>query len=301
MTYSYALFGLTVSLPFPCPYLSRIETNLTHDVTVGYGTVPKELAGAAASDDTWKFGFCWQAAPNRFLLRGGMRSGRFLVEGGNRVTLYRNAHAEDDRLLFHLLHPVIAALFRQRGFLVLHASTANTPSGATALCGRSGAGKSTTLAAMLQCECGVISDDITVLRFGASGFVEVNPGTTMMHLWDDAVLGVGLNPAEFGRHSMRRGKAVLSAPGEPCRRPVRLQRLCILEPGEGDEIRVLRLRGSDKFDALLACVYGPFFREEHPGLFELFSATAEQVEIFRIQRPVGRWTVDHVAGAVLHG
>lgn len=301
MTYSYAVYGLNFNLPFPCPFLPRIGTDSAPDVTVVYGPVPRDLAGAAASDDSWDTGFCWQAAPGRYLLRGGMRSGRFLVEGGNRVTVHRNADAEDERLLFHLLHPVTAALFRQRGFLVLHASAANTPAGAIALCGKSRSGKSTTLAAMLRNGCAMVSDDITILRLAANNRVEVVPGAARMHLWEDAAQGVGLDVSGYSRHPMRRGKAALSAPGEPCRGPAPLHKIYILEPGTGENLSLSCLKGTDKFDALLECVYGPLFREEHPGLFTLFSSAAEQADMFRIRRPASHWTVDEVVREIVDG
>lgn len=300
MSYSHALYGLAVSLPFPCPLLPRIESASAPDVTVTYGPVPKELVDAAASDETWKMGYCWQATPGRYLLRGGMRAARFLVEGGNRITLHRNAGAEEERLLFHLLHSVSAALLRQRGSLVLHACTAKTSSGAIVLCGSSGAGKSTTLAAMLLDGCEMLSDDITVLRFAGNGGVEVAPGPARMHLWDDAAKRVGLDLPELGRHPLRRGKAVIPAPGGYSTEPAPLRRICIMEPDTGKKVRCVKLKGTEKLDALMHCVYGPLLPEEHPGLFKLFSATAEQVEILRIHRPEGRWTVDEIVRTVLH-
>jgi hypothetical protein len=301
MTYSYMLHDLNIKLPFPCPLLQEIEDIPDPDINVSYGQVSRELPGAAASDTTWKFGYCWDAAPGRYLLRGGMRSGRFLVEGGNMVTVHRNPEAEDERILFHLLHPVAAALFRHRGYLVLHSSTAGTPKGAITLCGKSMAGKSTTLAVMLQNGCTMISDDITILRLGANSRVEVVPGTALMHLWNDAAQGVGLKTSNLSRHPMRRGKAALTAPGEPCRLPVPLLKLCILEPSSEGQVSISRLEGAEKFYALLECLYGPLFKNEHPGLFTLLSAVSEQVEFLRIRRPEGIWTVDEIVEAVLNG
>lgn len=301
MTYTYTAYGLTVSVPFVCPSLPAASADAVPDVTVVYGTVPMKLAGAVASNDNWDSGFCWQAAPGRYLLRGGLRAGRFLVEDGNRVTLDRNSAAEDERLLFHFLHSVTAALFRQRGLLVLHASSANTPAGAIALCGKSRAGKSTTLAAMIQNGCTMVSDDLTILRRAANGCTEVLPGTAMMHLWDDAAQGVGLDVSGLSRHPMRRGKAALQAPGKQCLVPAPLHKIFILEPCTGKNIRLSRLCGTDKFDALLESVYGPLFGEEHPGLFTTFTSTAAQTDIYRIKRPEGRWSVDEVVELILNG
>ncbi|MCC6545290.1 MAG: hypothetical protein IT392_12470 [Nitrospirae bacterium] len=301
VTYNYTAYGLTVSVPFICPALPTAPADAAPDVTVVYGTVPMKLAGSAASNDSWDAGFCWQAAPGRYLLRGGLSAGRFLVEDGNRVTLERNSAAEDERLLFHLLHSVTAALFRQRGFLVLHASSANTPAGTIALCGKSRAGKSTTLAAMIQNGCTMVSDDLTILRRAANGCIEVVPGTTMMHLWDDAAQGVGLDISGLSRHPMRRGKAALEAPGAPCLNAAPLHKIFILEPSTGKNIRLSRLSGTEKLDALLDCVYGPLFAEEHPGLFTIFSSAASQTDIFRVKRPESRWTVHEVVEFILNG
>lgn len=301
MTYSYSFNGLTLNLPFPCPFLPEIENDSVPDVTLTSGPVPKDLPDAVTSHDTWEMGFCWQAAPGRFLVRGGRTSGRFLVEDGCRITMERNPEADQDRLMLHLFHPVIAALFRQRGLLTLHASTVNTSSGAIALCGKSKAGKSTTLTAMLQNGCEMISDDLTVLRFDSDGRVEAAPGPARMHLCEDAVQRLGLNTAGLDNHPTRRNKKALTAPGEPCLTPVPLRKLCILESSSHSGIRIARPEGAHKLNILTECIYGPLFREDHPGLFALFSTTAKQADIFRIQRPEGRWTVDEVVKAVLDG
>jgi hypothetical protein len=301
MTYSYMLHDLTIRLPFSCPLLPAIEDVSSPDIRVSYGQVPTELSGAALSDNTWKFGYCWSALPGQYLLRGGKKSGRFLVENGNLVTVELNAGAEGERILFHLLHPVTASLFRHRGYLVLHSSTAGASKGAISLCGKSMAGKSTTLAVMLQNGCTMISDDITILRFGENSRVEVVPGTARMHLWDDAVQGIGLNASSLSRHPVRRLKASLTAPGEPCRVPVPLLKLCIIEPSSNGQMYISQVEGADKFNALMDCIYGPLFKDDHPGLFKLLSATCEQVEFFRICRPEGIWTVDEIVKAVLDG
>lgn len=301
MTFFHALYGLTVSLPFPCPYLPEAGSNSPPDVTVTFGQVPKFLKGAAASNDAGQTGYRWQAAPGRYLLKGGMRSARFLVEGGDRITIHPNARAEDERLLFHLLHSVSAAILRQRGFLVLHASTAHSDTGAIAFCGSSGAGKSTTLAALLQKGIAMLSDDITPLRFNGSGNVEAFPGPARMHLWDEAAQGIGLDLTEHIRHPMRRGKAALSTPNASSTEAAPLRRICILKTGAKPEIIRSTLQGAEKLDALMSCIYGPLLQEEHPGLFKLISATVDQAEIVHIQRPENRWTVDEIVEAVLNG
>lgn len=295
----YTLYGLTVCLPFFCPFLPEAEHDDEPDVVMMHGVVPKELPDALVTHDTWETGFCWQAAPGRFLVKGGRRSGRFLVEEGCRITLQRNPEAVEELLLFHLFHPVAAALFRQRGLLTLHASTVQGDAGAIILCGESGAGKSTTLTAMLQDGCAMISDDLTVVQMGDGGRITALAGPPRMHLCEDAAHRLGLAVEELDRHPARSSKRAVTTTGRVCAVP--LQRLCILEACSGSAIQISHLQGADKLHALMACVYGPLFQEEHPGLFALFTAVAEQSDLVRIQRPADRWTVDEIVEAVRNG
>ena len=262
--------------------------------------VPLELPNAVAADDSGAMGYCWQAASGRFLLRTGSRAGRFLVEDGKRVIIERNPAGEDAMIVFHLLHSVMAAVLRQRGRLVLHASAAATPDGAVVLSGKSGAGKSTTLAALLQRDCDMIADDVTVLSPGAAGRVEVLPGVAQMHLWEDAAGRLSLDISELATHPVRRGKsAVPAAIGVTGTLPLRA--VFLLERNGVERLQVSSLAGADKLTALLDCVYGPMLQGEHSGQFRLFSATAEQVAFHRIVRPKERWTVDEVVEVVLRG
>ena len=304
MTYTYTAYSLTLRTPFPCPVLPIAPADAAPDVTVVYGHVPMNLAGSVAVDDSWGMGYCWQAAPRRFLLLTGLRAGRFLIEDGRMVIVERNPAAEDEMIVFHLLHSVMAAVMRQRGLLVLHANVAFTQVGTVGMSGKSGAGKSTTLAALLQRGCEMIADDIAVLRFGETGSVEVLPGLAQMYIWEDAALRLGLNLAGLASHPLRRRKTAVAAPvgttGLPPG-PFPLRAVYLLECNDVEQLCMSSLTGVEKFAALQECVYGPMLPDEHHGLFRLFSAAVEQVAVHRIIRPEGRWTVDEVAEVILDG
>ena len=293
MTYTYSIYGLTLRLPFPCPVLSLAPDDAAPDITVADGRVPRHLAAPLAEAPSW------QAEPYRFLLRGGARAGRFLVEDGTRVTLERNPAAEDEMLCFHFLDAVLAAILRQRGWLVLHANAAVTPTGAIAVSGESGAGKSTTLAALLQRGCTMLADDITVLRLGAAGCVEALPGVPQLHLTEEAAEGLGQDIVGLPRYRWRRMKAAV--PIQIASTPAPLRALYLLRSSAQAELQIQTLIGAEKFAALQECVYGPLLPQEHPGQFPLFSAVTEQVTVFRLDRPAGRWSVDEIVEAVLNG
>jgi hypothetical protein len=297
VTCNYQAFGLTLSLPFPCPVLCQAPEGSIPDVTVIDGQVPKELAAPHAGTPRW------QAEPDRFLLRGGRRSGRFLVEGGSLVTLQRSRAAEDEILAFHFLDAVLAAVLRQRGLLVLHAGAAVFPATAAAIAfsGESGSGKSTTLAALLREGCLFLADDVTALRLCAHSQIEVLPGVPQMHLTEDAAEGLGQDISGLPRYAWRRMKAAVPAKDALAAGTHLLRTLFLLRVSDGRQVRLQTLTGGAKFAALQDCVFGPMLPQEHPSLFPLFAALVEQVAVVRVERPAGQWTVEAIVRAVCDG
>jgi hypothetical protein len=299
MSYTYRAYGLTIRVPFPCQALVPVNTRGPDggdgepDVLVRPGPVPRRLSSPRAAEPGW------DAGPGTFLLRGGRRAGRFLVEAGT-VTFERNPDCDDAELARWFTHHVLPAMLRQRGLLVLHANAVAVPGGAIVIGGESGAGKSTTTAALLNAGCRMMSDDLTALRPGpVPGTVEVVPGVPQVHLAEDAAqdLGYRVDPAQL--QPWRRMKAAIPALASMTRSARRLRALYLLRLSGGDDVVVTGIGGGDKFRMLQDCLYGPMFTEEHPALFPLLSMVVATVPFFRLERPGGRWSIDEVATAIL--
>jgi hypothetical protein len=298
MIYTYHAYGLTIRVPFACPALIPPHTDSAAadvDVVVRERSVPRRLCGRRAGEASW------DAAPGLFLLRGGPRAGRFLVEA-DAVTFERNSCCDDAVLARYFTDQVLAAVLRHRGLLVLHANAVATPDGVTVIGGDSGTGKSTTLAALLDRGCRMLSDDVTTLRpGGAPGSVEVLPGAAQTHLTEHAAeaLGYLVDPAQL--QPWRRMKAAIPTRDGMAWRPGRLRALYVLRLSFGDDVVVTQLGGSEKFRALQECMYGPMFAEEHPALFPLLTTVVTAVPFFCLERPATRWSVSEVTRAILGG
>jgi hypothetical protein len=78
-----------------------------------------------------------------------------------------------------------------------------------------------------------------------------------------------------------------------------LRALYVLRLSRGDDVVVTAANGSDKFDVLQECMYGPMFTEEFPALFSLISTVVAAVPFLQLDRPAGRWSVSEVADAIL--
>lgn len=295
MRYRYLIYELVIETTFPCTLLPDAPHGVPVDITVVEGIVPRELDNPVVHNKIW------DASPGRYLFRGGALSGRFLVEDGKRITLQRNPRAEDDRLAVHFFVSVLTALLQQRELLVLHANTALTERGAVAVCGESGAGKTTAVAGLLARGNRLVADDITVLRVTDDGIVEVLPGAPHLHLCEDTAEQFGFDITGVPRFSWRRMKAALPVPEIMADAPALLRAIYLVKIITGSCLSVRPLAGGEKFNALQECIYGPLLADAHKSMFHVFSVVMEQVAVYLIERPTDRWTVDEVIEEMLNG
>lgn len=296
MAYIYNLYGLILAVPFHCPMLTSAPTNTVPDVTIVEGVVPLNLESAVISDRNW------QASRGRFLLRGGRRAGRFLIEDGLRITLHRNPAAEDELLSALLVTQVIAVLLSQRGLLVLHANVIDTPLGALAISGESGVGKSTTQGALLARGYRMLTDDVTALQMGTDGTVLALPGIPKMNLCEDAAIELGHDVDNLQRNPLLGIKVIVPIPPHDCvNEPIPLKKIYLIKKYPGDNLKICHLTGVDKFIALQDCIYGPQLTEQQPKLFSLVNTFMQQIDIIILQRPARGCSVNSVVEAILHG
>ncbi|HET6764014.1 MAG TPA: hypothetical protein VFH27_10080 [Longimicrobiaceae bacterium] len=118
----------------------------------------------------------------------------FVVErGGGAVWCRWPAALSLENTCTYLLGPVMGFLLRQQGFTCLHASAVEVDGGAVLLVGQSGAGKSTTAAALARRGLRVLADDVAVLQ-RAGGAWEVRAAHAQLRLWPDSA-GMLYGPA----------------------------------------------------------------------------------------------------------
>lgn len=291
MAYHYSVHGLILSLPFPCDLLGAALPSCAADVTVREGDVPAALENAAFREDDV------DVAPMAFLLRGGARSARFLVENGSSVTVRKAAGCEDALFFHHLLYPVIAALLRQRGLLVFHASAALLDGQAVLVAGDSGAGKSTAIAGLMKRGWIVQSDDVSAVRISPSGGIDVLPGAAHIHLDETATAGLALDTRGLARRDWHRMKMAVPAV-VPARRPaVPLRRLVWLGRREGG-LEIGRVEGRAKLPFFLHALYGPLLPEQVAGRSAALARLLADVDLLVIARPGSGWTADAVIDAI---
>ncbi|MEW5770400.1 MAG: hypothetical protein AB1831_08555 [Pseudomonadota bacterium] len=207
----YALHGLILDSPFPCPELPPASG--VADVVVRLGEIerlPME----------WREeGGCYKAASGRYLLAvPGVAD--YFVEDGKAVTIAPALHADEDALRLFFYHEVMGALLMQRGRLLLKGVAVERDGKAYAFIGPTPAGK-TMLAAEL-CKQGfkLIADGFLCLSDNEG--LRIQPGLPRLMLWERSLeeLGIlheGLKPVRSGmrRYFLMPGSSFCEQPLSP--------------------------------------------------------------------------------------
>lgn len=292
MSHLHLAHGLVLSLPFACDEFPRAAPGAVPDVIVHEGPVPETLIDARFRDPAH------ETSQTRYLMRAGA-AGRFLAEGGTTLLFQRGPQCEESLFRHILLNPMIAALLRQREMFVLHASGVVSPDGVVLLCGDSGAGKSTTAAALTQLGWPLQTDDVSALRLDGKDSIDVPAGARHVHLFEESSKALDLDTRGLPRNPWHRMKMPVPALVEPVRPPRRLRRIVHLECAHSPGIEVARVTGRGKLPLLMESVYGPYLAETVAARAMLVGQALRSVEMLRVRRPRTNWTMSAVLDAIM--
>ena len=238
----------------------------------------------------------YSSARPGLLLRVVSGVGRFLARDGTTLEYCTEPGANDDAVEALLQGGVLGALIHQRGELPLHASTLVSPdrTRAIALCGHSGAGKSTTAYALIRLGWILLSDDLTRVTI-EGGTPTAWPGKARLRLLTDACDAFELDVDRLTAAPDWRGKYLLELPR--WEQPIALSAVVVLEPS--DELAIDVVRGVAAVRALAEQTYRIHYvaalgqTRKH---LELITATAAATTLFRARR--GR-SVEHAVDAIV--
>lgn len=179
----------SVALPGLAPSdsaVADVELELVDQLPRPIAARPRHRAGTA--DDPTSRVEITEDAEGRVYFRYGDGTA-FDVVYRSRPATIRAAIAPGqtlEDLTAYLYGPVLGFVLRAWGRLALHASCVRIGDSAVLLAGQSGAGKSTTAAALATRGVQVLSDDLTALSDRGDGRVVAWPAFDHLRLWSDA-------------------------------------------------------------------------------------------------------------------
>ncbi|WP_444995383.1 hypothetical protein [Aliikangiella sp. IMCC44359] len=211
----------------------------------------------------------------------------FLVENGNQITITPDSpSASFHQIRLFLLGSALGAVQHQRNRLTLHASALTNGSDAIVICGRSGAGKSTTANQLLKHGYQLISDDLAVIDFKSDG-AWVMPAYPQTKVWADAAKKLNIKTERL--KPVREGVDKFAYPLQKqfCSIPCKVTSVIVLEKSPINDVQKLSMTSMEKMFCLKKHTYRKKFlsfkqlRKNFKNCAELI----DKVPVVKLKRP----------------
>lgn len=288
----YKAFGLRIASELSIPEWSADDDGRAPDI----GITCTDLSG-------WKH----RLQGRKVLLQGNTLllhlegTAVFAVEGGNRIWVSPEQHADEEKLRLCVTSTCMTALLLQRGILPLHGSAVLIEDRAYAFIGQSGAGKSTLAAALVQKGSPLLSDDIVAVSLSGGSPVVV-PSYPQQLLRTDSLQRLGLGELAECERSMQREKCVIAAESFFRRTPVPLHGVFELMQAEIQQPELELKQGLASLCTLMQHTFRPYLIPAY-GLKQWhFSAATElsgHISVYKLVRPIQGFTAKELAARVI--
>ncbi len=194
-----------------------------------------------------------RAGPESWLvLRFNMDLGLAFTEDGREVHIFGGLVEDLEYVAGVVAGPVASFLRWQRGWASLHASAVVVDGRVMAIGGQSGAGKSTTTAALALRGHPLFSDDVLGWR-SESGRLLACPGPVRVKLWPDSLAAFDLNPESLPRVRTDLNKRLFQLPEAANDTELPLGAVYLLSTDMGASLGdIHELHGAEAFIALKA-------------------------------------------------
>ena len=297
--YTYWAYGLKVGSQIPFPELFPIEDDGPMDLEIVFGDIPiiEKTEKGFHSDN-------YDITPEAYRITiKGIAS--YHVAEGKRIIISAHPIADQDSIRLFCLSNAFAAVLHQRRTIPLHCSAILDRGELVLVFGASGAGKSTTMASLLQKGFKPFSDDVCVPVFDAlSTEIRLFSSYPMMKFWKETLdlAGYSLKVDRKIRPDMEKygiyyHEDFLTTSFKP-------KMIVILEKDDSIETPIIEPIGGVKlFQLLEANAYrGEYLgfsdlKKEH---FTVFAQLANQARCFVLKRPTSGDFVKEVADKIIN-
>lgn len=188
LEYTYWAYGLKVGSQLPFPELLPLQNDDPCDLTVAWGSIPViEKTPNGFHSETYDI------TPTRYRITIKDVASYFVQEGKS-IIISADPNADQDSIRLFCLSNAFAAALHQRKTIPIHCAALIDKGQLVLVLGDSGAGKSTTMASLVQKGLKPFSDDVCVpFQDPETGRISLFSSYPMMKFWKETLDLVGLN------------------------------------------------------------------------------------------------------------
>lgn len=192
--YYYWAYGLIVKSELAFPELFPISMSSDIDLEIGLGEMPYALMAEVNACKSSRF----ITSSEYVLIISGV--GGYYAGFGKKIIIEKEQHADLDSVRLFCLSNAFAAVLYQRKSIPIHCSAFLHQDQLILIFGDSGAGKSTTLGAMMKRGYKVFSDDVCVpVVDETSGSVSLFSSYPMLKYWKATADQLEIDQAQLSR------------------------------------------------------------------------------------------------------
>ena len=299
LAYTYWAYGLKVGSQLPFPELLPLQNDDPCDLTVEWGSIPvieKTLNGFHSET--------YDITPTSYRITI-KEVASYFVQGGKSIIIKACENADQDSIRLFCLSNAFAAALHQRKTIPIHCAALIDKGQLVLVLGDSGAGKSTTMASLVQQGLKPFSDDVCVpLHDPETGKISLFSSYPMMKFWKETLYLVGLNSMvnrkispDMEKYGIYFHQSFLMDALSP--------KLIILmeKSGQVSSPVLTHISGIELFTKLESNAYrGEYLgfsdlKKEH---FMLFTQLANQSACYLLKRPLTGNFVDEVAQKIIN-
>ncbi|WP_066384679.1 MULTISPECIES: serine kinase [unclassified Anabaena] len=217
--YIYTAYNLGIHSELPLPEL--IPSDKPADVTIRFGKLNNPEQKRSNGGD--------------YVLGEVPGWGTVLVQGGREIILDPHSDIDEAMIRTFLLGAILCILLRQRGLLVLHASSVVINGSAVAFMADSGQGKSTLAECFHAHGYNILTDDVLAIKVDTEKSLVI-PGFPQIKLWPDAAANFGHGADSLPLLNSQTIKRVHRLQDGFSQEPVPISRIYVIANGTHPEI-----------------------------------------------------------------
>lgn len=212
----------------------------------------------------------------------------YKIQDGAEVYVCPHAISDPDSIQLFLNGSVLGAVLHQRGIMPFHGSSFIFKDRGVLICGNSGVGKSSVVAAFCQDEGRLVNDDITPICFDNERIMMV-PLSTKVKLWDDAISLLQLDKNGLKKIRPSLNKYYVSGFARQEEKQPLLHTFIVLRTHNQNNFDMKRPQGIERFNCLRHNIYRKIYLRGMPQTekkyFEQLLTAANLLDVVVVFRP----------------